>query len=266
MVSLNVGPNGGTATQYFVGDFDGTSFSTTSNNIKWVDYGTDNYAGNTYNNIPAADGRRIFIGWMSNWSYAQSVPTTTWRSSMTVPRALSLISDGADYLLQSEPLQEVKSYINSGLDTTITTATNSIQLKDSRVIKTGSYEVDFSANLNASGTMTLSLGNSKESVLIAYDKNTGYITVDRSASGKVDFNSLMRQKIYCPFTPKAGSVSNFQLIVDKTSLELFVNHGEKVVTVLFFPNYQYDTLSLNGDNISFISGFSIKALNKSINR
>ena len=93
--SLNPGGvNGGSGTQYFVGDFDGKTFTLDPNFEQkvskekgvWIDYGKDNYAGVTWNNIPDSDGRRLFIGWMSNWDYAQQVPTTTWRSSMTIPR------------------------------------------------------------------------------------------------------------------------------------------------------------------------------------
>jgi len=104
LVSLNGGPNGGTATQYFVGDFDGNSFTNASNTTSWIDYGTDDYAGATYNNIPSSDGRRIFIGWMSNWNYAGVVPTTKWRSTMTVPRVISLANIGQNLGLKFNPV------------------------------------------------------------------------------------------------------------------------------------------------------------------
>ena len=91
LVSINPnGPQGGSATQYFVGDFDGKTFTPNHDKIKWIDYGADNYAGVTFSDIPAEDGRRLFIGWMSNWQYAQVVPTYTWRSAMTIPRELTL--------------------------------------------------------------------------------------------------------------------------------------------------------------------------------
>ena len=103
LVSINPGgPAGGSATQYFVGEFDGASFimdpsfapqvtppaGSDEERAVWMDYGPDNYAGVTWSDVPDSDGRRLFIGWMSNWSYSQVVPTTVWRSAMTVPREL----------------------------------------------------------------------------------------------------------------------------------------------------------------------------------
>ncbi len=85
LISINPGaPNGGSGTQYFVGDFDGTSFTTDQKESKWIDLGTDNYAGVTYNGL--SDDKRLFIGWMSNWSYAQETPTKKWRSAMTLAK------------------------------------------------------------------------------------------------------------------------------------------------------------------------------------
>ena len=92
------GPNGGSATQYFVGDFDGTNFvldqdfqGLKNRNDFWVDFGRDNYAGVTWQNIQRDNGNSLFIGWMSNWDYAQEVPTFTWRSAMTIAREIGLI-------------------------------------------------------------------------------------------------------------------------------------------------------------------------------
>ena len=98
LVSINPGgPNGGSATQYFVGDFDGKTFRLIhllNNDLKdekslWIDYGKDNYAGVTWANIPDTDGRKLFFGWMSNWQYAQKVPTETWRSAMTTAKRIN---------------------------------------------------------------------------------------------------------------------------------------------------------------------------------
>src|SRR5690606_13223753 len=81
------GPNGGSATQYFTGHFDGQKFIASDSTIKWIDYGPDNYAGVTWSNT---GDRKIFLGWMSNWRYASRVPTVKWRSAMTILRDLSL--------------------------------------------------------------------------------------------------------------------------------------------------------------------------------
>ncbi len=112
LLSINPGGiHGGSATQYFIGNFDGKKF-TSDNPPKttlWLDYGKDNYAGVTWSNIPAADGRRLFLGWMSNWQYANQVPTSPWRSAMTLPRELSLRKTGAGLRVVSQPVKELAS-------------------------------------------------------------------------------------------------------------------------------------------------------------
>lgn len=91
LVSINPGgPNGGSVTQYFTGEFDGHKFIPDDIAAKWMDMGTDNYAGVTWSGIPEQDGRKILIGWMSNWNYATVVPSSLWRSAMTIPRELTL--------------------------------------------------------------------------------------------------------------------------------------------------------------------------------
>ena len=102
------GPNGGSATQYFVGEFDGKSFRNDNapDKVLWIDWGRDNYAGVTWSDAPA--GRRLFMGWMSNWDYAQNVPTHPWRSATTVARELSLrqTSEGLRVFSQAIPEQK----------------------------------------------------------------------------------------------------------------------------------------------------------------
>jgi sucrose-6-phosphate hydrolase SacC (GH32 family) len=266
LVSINPGgPNGGSATQYFVGNFDGKTFTSETSETLWLDYGTDNYAGVTYNNIPSADGRRVLIGWMSNWNYAQQVPTTSWRSTMTVPRVLTLAKPGTGYVLRSKPVDELANYKTGTPDTTITTAVSSLQALDNKIIKSGSYEITFSADMSATGSLVLTLGNVSEKLVISVDKANSQLIVDRGASGNVDFNGGFKQKIICPFVPKTGQLTDFQILVDKTSLELFVDKGERAVTALFFPNYQYTFLKLQGDGSSpVISNFKLKGINKSM--
>ena len=92
IVSLN--PGGyqvGSGTQYFLGQWNGKEFIADDVKTRWLDYGRDNYAGITFANAPG--GRRIFIGWMSNWEYAHTFPTQPWRGAMTLPRELSLHGD-----------------------------------------------------------------------------------------------------------------------------------------------------------------------------
>ena len=267
LVSINPGgPNGGSGTQYFVGSFDGTSFVSDTNQSSWLDYGTDNYAGVTYNNIPSADGRRVFIGWMSNWSYADKVPTASWRSTMTVPRGLSLAKNGEAYVLKSTPVLELESYKTDTPDTSILAPSKSIQLLNNAIVKSGTYEINFSADMGSTDNLLLSLGNSLEKISIRIDKVNGRIIIDRGMSGLI-VNSHFGQQIMCSFIPKTDRKTKFQILVDKTSLELFIDDGEKVLTTLFFPLYQYNFLKLAGDgNSAVLSDFKMKKINKSLMR
>src|SRR3954464_4039011 len=107
IVNINPGgPNGGSATQYFTGQFDGHTFTPLQTDTRWLDYGPDEYAGVTWSNTGK---RTIFLGWMSNWQYANQVPTEKWRSAMTVPRDLSLEKTGEKYLVVSKPVPELQA-------------------------------------------------------------------------------------------------------------------------------------------------------------
>ncbi len=111
LVSINPGgPNGGSATQYFIGDFDGSIFKVSHTNTRWIDYGPDNYAGVTWANT---GDRKIFLGWMSNWLYADKVPTIKWRSAMTLPRDLHVEKIGTEYYLQSTPINELSDLVTN---------------------------------------------------------------------------------------------------------------------------------------------------------
>ncbi|MEB0249531.1 glycoside hydrolase family 32 protein, partial [Mucilaginibacter sp. 5B2] len=110
LVSINPGgPNKGSATQYFVGHFDGKTFTPSSNQTKWIDYGPDDYAGVTFGNTGS---RKVFLGWMGNWLYANQVPTVKWRNAMTIPRELSLKLTAGDIFLTSNPVEELDKIVN----------------------------------------------------------------------------------------------------------------------------------------------------------
>lgn len=268
LVSLNPGgPNGGSATQYFVGEFDGKNFTTASSQTQWLDYGTDNYAGVTYDNISAEDGRRILVGWMSNWSYAQDVPTYTWRSTMTIPRVLRLRQAGQGFLLKSNPVSEISQYTAASADTSVSQPQNRIQLNNNKAIKSGSYVVDLKLDLNEAANAVLSIGNSSEKLLLTIDKASKQLVVDRSSSGHVQFSSHFRQNIVCPFELKSTGLTALKIFVDKTSIEVFMDEGERAVSCLFFPVYQYNTLKLNvlGDSKA-VAEFSLKEIRKSVIR
>ena len=267
LVSINPGgPNGGSATQYFIGDFDEKTFvldNEFSSQLKeqtavWLDYGRDNYAGVTWSNIPEEDGRKLFIGWMSNWDYARDVPTYTWRSSMTIARELKLIKQSEKYILQSLPVRELHGYIKKSIiaDSISTEKFNNIlsttnidlakvniefKLKD---LKEESYNILF---YNKEGdTLSLGLNNLKNELFI-----------NRKKSGEVNFSEKFAPNTSIAKTAKTLNELKVKILLDKTSIEVFYNDGDIVMTELFFPKQPLEMFSI----ISKDKAFKIENLN-----
>ena len=231
LVSINPnGPQGGSATQYFVGDFNGTTFVPDDTKVRWVDYGADNYAGVTFSNIPQEDGRRIFIGWMSNWQYAQDVPTYNWRSAMTIPRTLILKNNNQGYYLQSKPVEELKEII--GTFETVTSSQKQINYK--------SYLIDFEIDKS----LYLMFYN-KHNDTLKIKLNEKKLIVDRLNSGVTNFSKAF------PKVHKASvnidEIKSLKIFVDASSIEIFINDGEFVFTDLIFPTEKYTTIESNTD-------------------
>jgi fructan beta-fructosidase len=230
-VSINPGgPQGGSATQYFVGDFDGKSFTSTTQEIKWLDWGTDNYAGVTWSNIPESDGRRLFIGWMSNWNYGQVVPTSPWRSAMTLPRSIHLTGSNGDYNLISKPIDEIERL-----------HTNSVELEGNEVeIENELAEFELNPQSNQ---FQIEFSNSLgEKLLIKSDGQN--LELDRSKSGKVNFSDGFGNLLETPL--RNLKIDHLRIFLDRSSVELFINDGELVKTVIIFPQEPYNILKLQG--------------------
>ncbi|MDC8003006.1 glycoside hydrolase family 32 protein [Aureisphaera galaxeae] len=239
LVSMNPGaPNGGSGTQYFVGEFDGTSFTTDQEDAKWIDYGMDNYAGVTYNNTP--NGERIFIGWMSNWNYARNTPTEVWRSSMTLPRNISLHKKGGEYNLQSLPLEQFSSLqkMQKQMD--------SIVLNETYTLEADTFnntDISFTANLNE--PLEVSYSNaSGEKVSFTINPEEHKLLLDRTQSGIVDFEESFGQRVQeQPFTLEDREV-DIRLIMDASSLEIFIEEGSYIFTNQLFPKEEYTTFEI----------------------
>ncbi|MEO6037242.1 MAG: glycoside hydrolase family 32 protein [Saprospiraceae bacterium] len=249
LVSLGDGaPNGGSGTEYFIGQFDGTTF--TSDNppatTLWLDYGRDNYAGVSWNNSPG--DRRLFIGWMSNWQYAQEVPTTPWRSAMTIPRTLQLKKIGTGIRLVQEPVQELKKLRGKGINLT--------KGKNYTLSATGNdLEVAFQWSENRHNTVCgLTLFNAKnERLIIGYDAAMQQVYVDRRGAGKADFSTLFTGKHVAPYSP-TGQTIHLRVLLDRASVELFVDDGAVTMTENFFPKEEFTTLQVMGESAAIQYG------------
>ena len=236
IVSLNPGgPNGGSATQYFIGNFDGKSFKPDALPYPlWLDYGRDNYAGVTFNNIPATDGRRIFMGWMSNWDYANQVPTKYFRSANTSPRELKIVNNGKHMILSSFPVVEMNKIKDKMIELPDLQVATNATIAELLEQNDGSYEINMSVKPDDAEVFGFSLGNSKGELLVfKFDNSTGFFSIDRKKSGLTDFNDRFAMGMSAPLIKRA--VYNVRLLIDRASAEIFINEGEITMTTLFFP-------------------------------
>ena len=266
--SLNPGHiNGGSGTQYFIGDFDGTNFTLDKKFAQdvemdeaiWLDYGRDNYAGVTWSNVPEADGRTLFIGWMSNWEYAQVVPTNSWRSSMTLSRELKLTKTNDNYRLASVPVKELNKYKKTIIDS------SNIKFKNEYLIYEGSEEVlsksviEIKLENLSSEKYNFRLSNENGDQLdFGIDNINSIFYIDRTNSGLKDFSGKFSNTISKAPFKKSQDIITIEFILDKTSIEVFYNNGETVMTEIFFPNSPFQTLKLITNNDSNVILHNLK--------
>lgn len=226
------GPNGGSATRYIIGNFDGRKF-TAEAAPQWVDQGMDYYAAVTFDNAP--DGRRILLGWMSNWLYATKTPTQVWRSAMALPREITLIKTPTGYGLKQTTVTEFRTLIQPVFEQDDLTQLGVLDKKLSRaVIETGirSPAIKF----------RLELYNTSDQLLIEVSDRE--LVVNRSRSGIVDFSNEFAshpQKMFA-----AEPIRQIQLILDESSIEISVNNGMHWMTIQYFPRKFYNNLHING--------------------
>ena len=240
IANLNPGaPNGGSGTQYFVGEFDGKTFTSTQTETRWLDYGPDNYAGITWSNTGK---RKIFIGWMSNWMYANLVPTETWRNALTIPRELKIKHIGKDIFVASQPVTEL-----SGIESKPIVAAN-IKVSKSFDITKKTGQITFPCRINFSmgeiRDFSLVISNDAgEELVIGYDKTMNHYYIDRTKSGKADFQKDFTGRHTAPRLTDNTSM-NISLIIDASSVELFADDGLTVMTSIFFPNKPYNQIHI----------------------
>jgi levanase/fructan beta-fructosidase len=217
------GPSGGSATQYFVGQFDGHKFTCESKPevTKWLDYGKDHYATVTFSNAP--DGRHVAMAWMSNWQYGNQVPTKQYRSANSIPCDLGLYEyDGETYA-------------------SVTPSRELFNLRG-KVISRPSSSCEILATLK--GSCTFTLDNDKgEYVRLAYDAKAKTFSMDRRKSGDTSFSELFPVKTTAPVN---GKINRLRVFIDHSSVEAFDADGKMSMTNLVFPSVPYNKLSVKG--------------------
>jgi levanase/fructan beta-fructosidase len=252
--SLNPGAyNGGSGTQYFIGDFDGKTFKPedylkdlSPEHNYWIDFGKDNYAGVTWSNAPHAADERIFLGWMSNWQYAQEVPTHTWRSAMTFPRVLKLKKKNDNtYRIFSNPVKQLDSLSELKYSKNTEFSEDRLLIADKSMVDMDKLRIKLEIPEIDGRRYRFELKNSKGDLLVfGYDDHSKHFFIDRKKSGKIDFSENFADKISTAPRTSDKEALTVEILIDKTSVEIFYDEGETVMTEIFFPEAPMDKLSL----------------------
>ncbi|RAK82987.1 exo-inulinase [Aspergillus costaricaensis CBS 115574] len=240
------GPPGtvGSGTQYFVGEFDGTTFTPDADTVypgnstaNWMDWGPDFYAAAGYNGLSLND--HVHIGWMNNWQYGANIPTYPWRSAMAIPRHMALKTIGSKATLVQQP-QEAWSSISNKRPIYSRTFKTLSEGSNNTTTTGETFKVDlsFSANSTAS-TIAIALrasANFTEQTLVGYDFAKQQIFLDRTHSGDVSFDKTFASVYHGPLTPDSTGVVKLCIFVDRSSVEVFGGQGETTLTAQIFPS------------------------------
>lgn len=226
---------GGSGTQYFIGNFDGKTFTSLhpKETVLWMDYGADFYAPQSWNNEP--NERRIVVGWMSNWQYARETPTETWRGMFNIPRELSLANTADGPRLVQMPIKELQALRSENHhweNETVLPGENLL-----RNIKGDCLEIIARVEINpqaASFGFKLCVGVNEQTV-IRYDIQKQELTIDRSESGAVDFHEAFAS-VQAVKLPPVENAIQLHIFLDRCSVEIFANGGETVVSDVIFPS------------------------------
>ncbi|UVI33801.1 glycoside hydrolase family 32 protein [Paenibacillus spongiae] len=236
MLVSSGGAEFGARTQYFIGEFDGTTFTNDqpSGEVRWLDYGRDNYAGVSWSDVPKEDGRRIYIGWMSNFHYAHATPTEGWRSAMTIPRVLALKRVSGELTLHQQPVKELASLRSPGWTQSPITIGDGFYRIPELALDSCEIIAEFAPGTAEEIGFKLRVSEKHETI-VGYVRQEQELFVDRSRSGDTAFH----EKFPGRHTVKLGGTRDrlkLHIWVDKSSIEVFAGDGEAVITDLIFPD------------------------------
>ncbi|MCC6426000.1 MAG: glycoside hydrolase family 32 protein [Phycisphaerales bacterium] len=242
------GPTGGNGVQYFVGEFDGERFvaddaggpGSERGKVLWVDQGADFYAPQSWSDVPEADGRRVAIAWMVNGRYAGAVPTSPWRSAMTLPRELTLRkTDRGVVRLFQEPVKELEALRGEKIEIKKGAIEGvNMQLFDKSV---KGELLEIAAKFRAGGVgaekfgINVRVGANGEKTVIGYDTASGKMFIDRRKAGEVGFHQEFGSVHEAAIEMRDGMLS-MRVFVDRSSVEVFANDGEAAMTELILPD------------------------------
>lgn len=279
---VNINPGcmfGGSATEYFVGDFDGKTFKCddTPDVAKFLDYGKDHYATVTFYNSP--DNRVVALPWMSNWQYANVTPIKQYRGANALPRDLKLFRAGDEYYVSANASAEVKALRKTTLN--LGSVEDGKEMKALFPNNDGAFEIEADITPGADGTAGIDISNDKGEVSKIYlDMNNKRLVMDRTESGLTDFGKLaqphdiekeydlhehrgnntpMREQnsvnykndfalgTWAPLSLCKGGTYHLDIFVDNCSVEIFVDGGRIAMTNLVFPTAPYNNLKFHSE-------------------
>ena len=281
VMTMNINPGcwfGGSATEYFVGDFDGKKFTCPdANEVKWLDWGKDHYATVTFSNT----GDRVLgITWMSNWQYANLTPFKQNRGANGLPRELKLYEKNGKYYISEDVAPEVYALRKDTKNVVDASVAGEKMLAGVAANMEGAFEIEADVTPDANGIAGIEISNNKrERTLIYFDMKQGKVVMDRTESGLTDFgkqavphdielawdkqlaaegkqparitNSINYKNDFALATWAPLSLCedgkktyHVDIFVDKSSVELFVDGGRIAMTNLVFPVAPYENVKL----------------------
>ncbi len=234
VVSINPGgPAGGSATQYFIGDFDGTAFTPADDEVRWVDRGADFYAAQTWSDEPR--GRRLWVGWLSNWDYAEDVPTEPWRGSMSLPREVGLTERRGAVALVQRPVRELEAVRGQRHEWRGTVRGE----REVPGLLGGCLDIDatFRAQPGGRGAFGLDVfAAGAQRTRVGYDVDTGELFADRTSSGSTEVHPDFPARHGTPLALPDDGVLRIRVVLDRSSVEVFADEGRAVLTHLVLPD------------------------------
>lgn len=257
IVNLNPGSiAGGSGSQYFVGDFDGTHFTAEApaggstaqgmpiEDALWADYGKDFYAAVSWSDVPESDGRRIWLGWMSNWQYANDIPTSPWRSAQSLPRALELRTTPEGIRLVQRPVEELQQLRGEPQHLAAREITEGSHSLAAQGISGTALEIVAEFELGSASEVGLKVRTGDgEETLVGVDGAAEQLYLDRTRSGDVSFHDEFSGRHVAPHPVEDGRV-RLHLFVDWSSVEVFARDGEVVITDQIFPSPESEGVEL----------------------
>ena len=266
IINRNPGaPAGGTGVRYVTGKFDGTAFTSevADTPALWADWGKDFYATNTWNDMPAKDGRRVWIGWISNWLYANVEPTELWRGGQSIPREIRLRRYADGLRLVQRPIKELRSLRHEKLrigDASVAEANAKIR---ARGWTDRSYEIECELQPAEGGQVGLRLRERKdEETLVGFDAGAGEVFVDKTRSGETAFSKDFPGRHSATVAKKASV--KLHVFVDHSSVEVFVNDGERVLSERIYPHAGSDGLEIfekgNGGKVKVFTLWNLDSI------